>query len=287
MTQYAEPISYELAILQFRPDVTSEELVNIGVVAFSVEAGLLATATTERYGRLKAVYSDLDGVAFRNLVRAVRSRAASIAKELGKDRLALDGRPDGIMGLLDRIVPPGSANFSWSTIRYGVCADLHTRVRDAFDEYIGRHEQSSARERIDDERLWKQVIEDPQLKPVLEYVNRPKEVSSEDYSYRFRGSWMNGHLQLAEPISLDYVNPGGMVEEAVRWNGIVNLLSKENYFDLTAIVTDPPRGDRHAMEKYQAATTLLRKTEHVRAVIPASEVGELGRIIQEDVGSPR
>ena len=127
MTQYAEPISYELAILQFRPDVTSEELVNIGVVAFSVEAGLLATATTERYGRLKAVYSDLDGVAFRNLVRAVRSRAASIAKELGKDRLALDGRPDGIMGLLDRIVPPGSANFSWSAenrnVEFGVLLD--------------------------------------------------------------------------------------------------------------------------------------------------------------------
>lgn len=283
MTPDADLVSYELAMLQFRPDVTSEELVNIGVVAYSSELLELSMVTTERYGRLKSVYTDLDGVAFRSLVRGARARASAVSKELRKDRLALDGRPDSITDLLGRIVPPGSANFAWSTVRYGVCQDLDLRAREVFDEYIGRHEQPGVRERVDDERLWKQVVESPELEAVLPHVNKPLEVSSQDYSYRFRASWMNGHLQLAEPISLDYVNPGGMVEQAVRWNGIVHLLSKENEFDLTAIVTDPPRGDRQAIQKYNTATSLLLKTEHVRAVIPASDMGQLEQIIKTDL----
>ena len=285
MTETPSQLSYELALLQFRPDVTSEELVNVGVVALSAELFELSFAVTERYGRLKAVYADIDGVAFRNVTRRIRVRSSNLAKELKKLHLhpKLDSAPYSVQPFLDQIVQPGGANFSWSSIRYGVCSKLEERVQEVFHEYIGRHEQGGHRERIDDDKLWKRVLESPHVNELVQEIAQEKEVASKDYSYTFRASWTNGHLQVAEPISLDYLNPGGMVEQAVRWTGILHLLTKDNDFDLTAIVTDPPYGDPEALKKYNVATALLSDTERIRAVIPASDLGKLKEIIEADL----
>lgn len=287
MTETRTLLPYEIALLQFRADVTSEEFVNVGVAGFSPEVGL-EIAFSERYGRLKALYGDLDGAAFRRLVRGLRKRANRAREDARRDRLRLNGSDGSIHPILDQVVPPGSGNFSWSSIRPGVCVDLRERVEEVFYEYIGRHAGQGMRERVDDERLWRLVSEDPALKAVLAKVTKPRELRApDDVSHRFRASWMNGRLQLAEPISLDYANPSGMVEEAVRWNGLLSLLSSAHDFGLTAIVTDPPEGDRQAAAKYEAATKVLGKAPAVRAVIPRSKISGLTNIILEDVHAAR
>ncbi len=271
---------YELALLQFRPDVTSEELLNVGVVGFGPRTGEFHSRITERYSRLKAVYPNLNGSAYRAMAYALQSKATSLGKsgENGQPRL-LDN-PNSIEQILQELLPL-EGNFRWSAVRYGVCPDLAERVDEVFGDYVAKHEQTG-RDRIDDDRLWKGVNESAAMRRVAHHVDKPKVISAQGFTHTFRASWVNGTTQVAEPISLDYVTPSGMVEQAVHWKGIIGVLAEAQDFRLTAIVTDPPTDD--SLAKYNAATALLLSDARVRAVIPASDADRLAQMVREDLG---
>ena len=276
-------VAYELALLQFRPDVTSEESLNVGVVLFAPELAKLEYEISDRYGRVKAVYPTLNGSSYRPLVNAVSSRVGAMARNLNSRKGELLAGPRSLGELLRELTPQAGGNFGWSELRFGLCEDLKVRCAEVFQEYVGRHEVTTTRDRIDDDRLWKQVVESESVQVVFAHVNNPIRLEGGDYARDFRASWTNGHLQVAEPITLDYQRPGDIVDQAVRWKGIVDLLAEGGDFRLTAIVTDPPDNDPAARVKYDLATGMLRRIQHVRAVIPASSAGTLAAIVKEDL----
>ena len=275
-----ELITYELALLQFRPNVTSEELLNVGVVALSPITNQFEYRITERYGRLKAAYPDLDGPAFRKLSRGISAQCRRLNRELVADRLRVFGE-QSLVEMANRVVTEGSSNFAWSSVRFGACSDLKNRVHEVFHEYVGRMEEKDPRDRIDNTVLWSTVAEHPRVKAVLEAIDKPTPLETDNYSHTFRGSWMNGHLQVVEPISLDYVNSKEMLEQAVKWHGIVKVLENRNDFRLTALVTNRPDG--LPGEKYDQAVELLSSINLVRAVIPASEAERFGALVEQDL----
>jgi hypothetical protein len=275
-------VAYELALLQFRPDVTSEEVVNIGVVAFSPEPRRLAFAIGDRYGRVKALYPQLDGAAFRAIVTALERRAEWIANELSEGRLLRVVEAGELAEVQSLLVPRPGGSFTWSSTRYGTCSDLEERVRAVFAEYIGRHEKRSARERVDEAQLRKRIRAYLMERRLPEIPQSPRVITSENTSHEFMLSWKNGSLQVADPISFDYAEPAEIESKALTWRGRLAELASSTPFQMTAVVTDRPSEPAGAKAKYESALAILRATRVVRKVIPLSRLPELAAMIEED-----
>jgi hypothetical protein len=284
----SELIAYELALLQFRPDATSEEAVNIGVVAVAPDTRQIGFRITDRYGRIRSLYPDLDGYAFKRLCRALEMKFRVLANQAQLDRQRLEGLQHfsqagfDIHSITSGAVSPTSNNFGWSSTRFGICHDLQDRVDQVFHEYVGRLESREPRVRKDSEALWKSVIEHPEVREIVPKIVEPKELSAGRFSHMFRGSWMNGRVQVVEAITLDYADPQDMLNRAVHWLGITSTLAEQNEYQMTAVVTDRPP-DRAAAELYDEAVSRLQDNRWIRRVIPESRAQELAEIVEQDL----
>jgi len=272
--------TYELTLLQFRPDLTSEETFNIGVVGFNAEHQHLVSRVTDRYSRLRAAYPDLDGSAYRALARAIDARCIEVADALHRDQLRIYGKQQ-FQDLLDQIIAPGSANFRWSSVRRGICEDLAQRVEEVFYRYVGRFEERPQRERTTNEQLWKRVLERPSIQSILPEINKPKMMTTSYLTHEFRGSWMNGQLNVLEPITFDYLDPSTITDKAVLWVGRVGELAKTEDYRLVALVTN--RRDDVTSDAYNNAIAMLGANDRVREVIPESNADRLADIVTDDL----
>lgn len=278
-----EDVAFELALLQFTYDPSSEERVNVGVVAYSPTTGEIVSRFSERYGALKFFYPSLSGSSYRSILRNLSARARTVAKTGSRGKqLALD-RPEGVDAILQQIAPAGSMNFAWSSVRYGICRSIRQKVDETFGEFVGLRESRGARERRDDEAVWRRVTSEPTFEEVTRSLRTDVEVSTQDYRYVFRAGWRNGRLHVVEPISLDYVDPGDMVEEATRWRGRLDELSIGNDFLMTAILSDPPVSA--SRRQYDQANHVLERDPRIRAIFRESQVQEFVNLVKSDLAS--
>jgi hypothetical protein len=280
-------MAYELALLQFVPDPSSEECANVGVVAFSPSTGGMVFRFNDRYGRVRTLYPEVIGSRFRSLIQSLSRRAREIQREAGIERpggqqLALD-RLERIEELLHRIVPPGNANFRWSSVRFGVCASLADALTRTFDEYITRREPKPTRKRREDADVWRHVTSNTAFRRVESALQPEFELSTPDYRYVFKAAWNNGGLHVVEPISLDYLDPRDMVEEAARWRGRLDELSLGNDFAMTVILSDPPQNG--ALRQYDQAQHILERDERIRRVIKESRADDFVDLVESDLQS--
>jgi hypothetical protein len=281
-------VAYELALLQFRPALTSDEAINVGVMAVAEDAAFAEFLFSERYHRLTSAFPGIDGHAYRAMIRALRARAHAVCIELGttaQRRLKFPGTAAEARTVFDAVLPPGSSAFRWSTRRFGVCDDLKDRVLEAFEEYVGQYEHPAARARIDDEALWQQVTAHKEVAQVIGKLDTDVQIVSGRYEYRFRAGWMNGRRQVVEPISLDYIEPRDMVEEALRWRGRLEELNAGERFLMTAIITDPLGSSAAHLAKYRDAVSLLQDCPGMRDVLPVSLAAKLAELVEADLNA--
>lgn len=282
------PQEYEAVLLQFQPDPTSEERLNVGVVAFAAASQELAFNFSEHYSRIRGAFPSVHGSDYRAMIRqieaeATRARQARVSRN-GQPRLAVDV---SLPAVLADILKPGGS-FRWSSVRYGVCSDLQTRVAEMFRDYVGQHEEAPARPRVDERTIWEQTVQHPAISAVLrsERLDEDVEIKTDRYSYRFKLGWVNGRQQVAEPVSLDYKEPRDITEKAIKWVGRLHELASSNPFELVAIVSPMPAEETgRAATEYKAALQLLKDAESVRKVLTVDDQAKLARLIQADLQS--
>lgn len=275
-------VVYETALVQFRPVVSSEERVNVGVLVFCPDLSQLQWRITDHYRRLKDLYPRLDGKQYRNMRRAFEVRIQRTAGRSADPKQSVMIGAKSLSEIMSVLLPSDGSAFVHSTIRFGHCDDLEARTAELYEEYVEQYERQSVRERIDNEVLWERVKTSPQFQRVAPHVKEEVTLSTtRGYQYTFKAGWQNGHQQLLEPITLDYVDPFEMVDKAVWWSGRLHELASQNSFDLIAIVSDPPANG--ARQKYDQARTLLEGSERLRLVITQAQIPELAKLISEDV----
>jgi hypothetical protein len=287
MMKGQEEILYQSVLLQFRPVVSSEERINVGVVLYAPDSGRLTSRFTRRYSRLTSLYPDLKGTAFRNMIRHLSSKVKQLtgvkdSKQGALLLLVTDDNLDALGQMLRQIITDDSGNFSWSSIRRGICRDLEVRADDLFREFISRYEGRKGRERIDDQAVWEGVRNTPVYQRIAPVLSDNVTISTSDYSYTFTAGWKNGKTQVVEPVSLDYQEPRDMLEEASRWRGRLAELARTNDFGVTIILSEPPESPT-AHERYQQAKSILRRSDNLRELFTPSEVSDFVYLVDQDV----
>lgn len=271
---------YRLTMLQFVPRGSSDERLNIGVAVFAPETGEFLCRITSRSRRLSSAFPTIHGEGVRRILLALVDRARSI-ETVRRPRAELMRRYETLEDALNSLVLPHSESFRWTPPRSGVCDDLEVRLSQVYDEYVGRFELSSERDRIDDDGLWalaSRVSPMAELLPKL----RPLVLASDLYRYEFRAAWRNGTTQVLEPISLDYTRAHDIVERANTWAGRLVALSHSGMpFHMTALITDAPAAPERR-EKYEAAVKILRASDRVRTVVPIRDAEKVAAMVLAD-----
>jgi len=277
-------LDYEYALVQFRPVVSSEERVNIGLAIYAPATGQFAWRVSEHYGRLTSLFPDLQGGGYRRMVRHLIAAFQSVAGSAGAAAHAQLLEPSkSLNDILNRVLPPTVSNFGCTPLRWGFTADIAERADQLFDEYVLSLEENKPRERVDDRALWEAVRKRPSIQKLEPKLQGDVTLSTPRFEYTFAVGWHNGHRQVAQPISLDYIYPAQMVDEANKWTGRLVELRRENNFEMTAIITDAPSDGASARKKYDQAIQILRLADGVRKVIPESEADALAELIKNDL----
>lgn len=276
---------YQFALLRYVHNSASAEFVNVGAVMWLADDRRLLHRVNDRYGRLSAFFQEFDGAGYRQMIRQLDARFRHASDELsGAVQPSLFGPqpPDKLEEILERLVGDDASCFQYSSIMAGIAPDPDARFAHIFAEFIERHESPGPRQRRDEMEIWTGVetrLRDRKLTPRLQ---SGVEVRGPHYSYRFRTGWMNGKVQVLEPISFDYLNGVELIEKANTWSGrMLNLSRGTVEFQLTAVVALPQRGDLQAA--YEQARVILSEAPCVRQVVPEQEMDRVLADIEGDL----
>ncbi len=233
---------YSFSVLRYVHDPVTQEFVNIGVAVFAPQVGFLRAICPGHYGRIKRMFTRIDGARFRDLARHLQSQIHSLETRLPSDA----GAPGkALESLLAGVLPPDDSSIQFSPAGVGLSRDPEKTLEELFQRYVERynHEEESGRRTRDEKDVWK-VFEAPlQRHRVLDKLVE-KKITAPNYSYNFKNAWKNQVWHVYEPVSFDLAYPQSIVEKANNWVGRALSLHQSNEpFTMHVLLGEPRNAD--------------------------------------------
>ncbi len=218
MTDYG----FRYAVLRYTHDQVTEEFVNVGVLIYSREARYLDAKVNQRYGRISDCFTSIDSNQYRRFVRFVAAEVSRLAEDISQPSL-FRSLPDDVIEFADRLVPRDDSAFSFAVGGGGLSEDLASTLERLFERLVLRYESGEQALSRTDEQVWGAF--EPSLSEygIMSHL-APATVTTPTYEYRFQRTWRNEILHALEPVSLDLVRGGSLLEKANTWIGRGQLL---------------------------------------------------------------
>jgi hypothetical protein len=257
--------AYTFVTLRYVHDVVTGEFANVGVVLYAPAERYLEARFTSSYERLNALFVKIDQANYRNLIRYLANRFVELAAEV---REGLNLAPvQGIDELVRRVLPPDDSSLQWSATSGGFSLNLGETVGQLYARMVERYTRNDEVASRTDEDIAKPFK--AKLKKATEKL-REKRIEAKDYQYDFQYAWQNSIWHLYEPVSFDLMDPGSIVEKAIRWRGRgVALNDSDEPFKIYFLLGEPKRpgsekafvNARHLLEKIPGQKELVRESE--------------------------
>lgn len=246
-----EPFTYTL--LQYRHDPFANERVNVGVLLFAPDSGLLLIKVRSTIGRFSNLFVDLERTAFISSLKAIERAARSLAREAA----GLSGHGATVADYANRIIADGEGAFAWGGVRSGATRDINAAVQDLYDRYVSRHDVKHRANR-DDSAVWKMANELLAERRLDQRLESKTIVSTVD-CVEFRHAWKNGAWHCYQALSFDFETSDAMLDKARRWVGQLTVLrDAEEEFKPYFLVGAPTRSD--LLTSFNHAISILQKS---------------------------
>lgn len=125
---------YHYALLRYIHQAAAEEFVNVGVALWMPDQRRFLFELSGNAARLKGFFADFDVEKYQTLVEDLRHRLQALASSEQTRVLIVQ---------LRRAIPDESAGFSYSLPMGGITLNAERRVRELYEEYVGKHEQAT------------------------------------------------------------------------------------------------------------------------------------------------
>ena len=253
--------AYSYVVLRYVHDPVADESVNVGVLVYAPASRFLQARTRTTFGRLRTLYPDLDGEAFKRALRAV---------EDGVDALARGAASTPLLPLSDAaslarsVLPDDDSGLRWSRVGTGLTDDPAATLDALFLRFVARHDRASDRRRDDDD-VWRSISQKLAAHDVADRFEE-KTIRGGADEITLRHAWKNGRWHAVEPVSLDLVDADGVKGKARRWLGHLSAVDGLADQAIIHLVVGRPV-DLDLTSAYRDALAILRKA-------PATEVVE-------------
>ncbi len=274
---------YEFALIKYVHNPASGECVNAGLAMLVPQKRRLRVQFNTRYGRIGQFFQDsFDGNHYRNVVRSLADRFDELAEAFGSESgifPTIQNLPENFGGLMSLVLPEDSTTFRSGPVCGGMIDDPDSRFDELFRQFVTRHERS-IRQGRQELQIWsdfERTVRDRSPGTTLQ----PRKLGNADYAYEFQGSYVNGAVNVVEPISFDLLAGSSIVEKAKGWVGRLVALRKGADFSFNAILA-PPR-EKKLRADFDRAHRLLAAHDSLvkHLVIEGEEPGVLEQLLRE------
>ena len=180
------------------------------------------------------MFGRIDGGAFRAVTRYIQDEVSALHEEM-KRGLLFGDTEEKLHMMLNKILPEDDSALRFAPGGVGITEDPLQTLSHLFARYVSHYETTLETARRDDDDVWRVFREPLERKNVLSHLV-PKKIIAANYEYEFQRSWKNGIWHVYEPVSLDLLDSGSIVDKANRWLGRATSLMDS--MAPTALVTN-------------------------------------------------
>lgn len=228
-------VSYTYTVLRYMHDITTEEVVNVGIVLYSAEQKHLCVRIRNTYGRLSRFFAGMDGEALKRQLREIERGLDGLARK----PLFLSDSSD-VVKVVSQILPKDDSALQWGDLKGGISSNLEETADRLYARNVTQYEETQKRERRTERDVWKDFckdlpdhsFEDKVEKVVLESSFEKKEFL---YSYKF-----DSKIFCFEPVSFDLSDEEYIADKTHRLIGsYLSLLNGKEDMKIIFLVGEP------------------------------------------------
>ncbi len=274
---------YEFALIKYVHNAASGECVNVGLAMLVSQKHRLRVQFNTRYARIGQFFQDsFDGNHYRNVVRNLTDNFDELSEAFrseGGKFPTIQDLPETFGGLMSLVLPEDSTTFRLGPLCGGMKGDPDSRFDELFRQFVTRHERP-IRQGRQESQIWsdfERTVRDRSPGTTLQ----PRKLGNVDYAYEFQGSYVNGTINVVEPISFDLLSGSSIVEKANGWVGRLVALRRGVDFSFNAILAPPP--EKKLRVDFDRARRLLAAQDSLvkHLVIEGEEPGVLEQLLRE------
>ena len=272
--------TYHFRVLRYVHDVSTEEFVNIGVVMWIPEHSTLMFRVNEQSRRLSGFFNDFDSKSYRLMIRNLQSSFNKVALDLPTLRL-FKAKPENTSEIFYELVREDASCFQWSSIMSGISTVPEQRLDQLFEEFVVVRKSHEPVQRRNKKMIWNTVRKALKAHYIDKLVQYHVTMKAASFDWPFKMGWDNGIPQVLEPISLTLPDPVDIIDKANAWGGRLSILSKDNTFKCTAVIS--PADEYVNMAAYNQSYAILKNARSMRKVITEDEVNDYMPEIKQDL----
>ncbi len=274
---------YEFALIKYVHNAASGECVNVGLAMLVSQKRRLRVQFNTRYGRIGQFFQDsFDGNHYRNVVRNLTDKFDELSEAFRSEGgmfPTIKDLPESFGGLMSLVLPEDSTTFRLGPLCGGMIDDPDSRFDELFRQFVTRHERP-IRQGRQESQIWsdfERTVRERSPGTTLQ----PRKLGNADYAYEFQGSYVNGTINVVEPISFDLLSGSSIVEKANGWVGRLVALRRGVDFSFNAILAPPP--EKKLRVDFDRARRLLAAQGNLvkHLVIEGEEPGVLEQLLRE------
>lgn len=269
---------YSYTILRYVHDISTGEFVNVGVVLHAPQPCYLRSRMRTTYGRLTRLFPGADGEAIK---RSLLHIEQGLCKMQERAQGLFPPECADALQFARSVLVQDDSSLQWSALGSGVTSSLDDELDYLFEKYVLRYDKVFAKERRNDQEIWKEFSRALQRRQVLSKLTETKIVSDVDQRV-FEHAWKNGVWHCLEPLSFDLVDGESIHAKALKWVGQVTALaSAEKSFKLYLLIGEPKNPD--VLAHYDQAMRILKKTPMPVEIYTESRADELSELVAAQV----
>lgn len=273
--------AYSYTVLRYVHDTSTGEFINVGVVMQARDRHYLGVKMRHTYGRLSAMFPDLDRDAFKSSMRvidrALKDKAEAFAKT---DLFSSDG---DALAAARSVLPADDSSLQWSPVGGGLTAEPATTLEHLFDRLVARYDAKADRVKRTDDDVWRPVRERLDRAGLSAHL-KTTVIQGKVDEIKFEHAWKNGVWHCYEPLSFDLVEAESIKDKARRWSGFLSTVrDAADQFKPIFIVGAPH--DEALMPAYESALEILRNSPVTPDVFTETEVEQLAVEMEREIAA--
>jgi len=272
--------TYSYTILRYVHDPMTSEFVNVGVVLYVAETGLVQSKLRSTIGRLKGVFPNIERSAFVSAMNAARRSLKAVAtSERSAGFLKSDFDASGIA---KKAIPADDSSLQWSPCGTGLTDDVSKTLDRLYERFVTRYDAHSRHRKSDDD-VWRPVRQKLEERDLAKLLHEKSIQGSLD-EISFKHAWKNGQWHVYEPLSFDLVDADGIKSKAREWLGHITAVvssSEVETFKAHFVVGAPLNPNLEPA--YKSAIAILRTAPNQPDVFEETELDRLIEQIEDDV----
>ena len=256
---------YSYVAIRYVHDTLSGEALNVGVVLFAPEAGVLAWKLEDkRTHRLSEAFRDFQpAVHAATMADLKRGLFYLRENELGKQKPIFQGKALDAEGVMRRMWPDKGGRYSFSEASSGVAGDLEAALERVYERLVVSQSPALVKDdREKDDQVWRKVE-----KPLRERVNlsvlQRQTVATADGPVEVSHVFENGELSLFQPLSFDLKDESAITRKAHTWFGRAHGFARTDRVKNVLYLLGPPRA-HSKMASFERALGVLREATKVK-----------------------